>query len=148
MPLPQPFQSPKFFSTSPLSLVLTCCRATCDIAAGAACDTVPIWEQKSPATFQLRMHAGGKDLRCFLLPAASCPHVSEKYRRQCRRLYRRYFGGIWAPGFKCVSKYSVTKVRPLSVWAQVAILVNRHTRISLTSDSKILLGILSKETSR
>jgi len=32
------------------SLVLICRSATCDIAAGAACDTVPIWEQKSPAT--------------------------------------------------------------------------------------------------
>ena len=32
------------------SLVLICRRATCDIAAGTACDTVPIWEQKSPAT--------------------------------------------------------------------------------------------------
>ena len=27
-----------------------CHRATCDLAAGTACDTVPIWEQKSPAT--------------------------------------------------------------------------------------------------
>ena len=31
-------------------------------------------------------HAGGKDLRCFLLPSALCPHMPERYRRQCRRL--------------------------------------------------------------
>ena len=64
-------------------LVLVCHRATCDIAARAACDTVPIWEQKSPATeamsvftasmpakltrVQLRRHASGKDcdVSCF-----------------------------------------------------------------------------------
>ena len=71
----------------------------------------PIWEQKSPATralsvftarmpakltqVQLRRRAGGKDLRCFLLTAALFPHMSELYRRQYRRLRRRYFGGIW-----------------------------------------------------
>ena len=57
-------------------------RHDSDTAAGAACDTVPIWEQKSPATeamsiltagipaklsrVRLGRHAGGKDLRCFL----------------------------------------------------------------------------------
>ena len=71
----------------------------------------PIWEQKSPATralsvftarmpakltqVQLRRRAGGKDLRCFFLTAALFPHMSELYRRQYRRLRRRYFGGIW-----------------------------------------------------
>ena len=111
-----------FFFVRPLpcirlvsSLVLICCRATCDIAAGAACETVPIWETKLPATeamsvftagmpakltrVQLCRHAGGKDQRCFMLPAALCPHTSDKYCRQYRRLCRRYFGGIWEPRF-------------------------------------------------
>ena len=39
-------------------------------------------------------------LRCFLLPATLCPHMSEKYRRQYRRLCRRYFGGIWEAGLR------------------------------------------------
>ena len=73
-----------------LSLVLICCRATCD--------TVPIWETKLPATearavftagmpakltrVQLCRHASGKDQRCFLLPAALCPHTSENQASQ------------------------------------------------------------------
>ena len=63
------------------------------IAAGTACNTVLIWEQKSSPTedmsvftagmsgkltrVQLRRHASGKDLWCFFLPAALCPHMSE-----------------------------------------------------------------------
>ena len=63
------------------------------IAAGTACNTVLIWEQKSSPTedmsvftagmsgkltqVQLCRHASGKDLWCFFLPAALCPHMSE-----------------------------------------------------------------------
>ena len=62
-----------------LSLVLICRRCTCDMAAGIAWDTVPIWKQMWPPTLvipvfiagmsakltrvQLRRHAGGKVLR-------------------------------------------------------------------------------------
>ena len=85
-------------------LVLICCRATCDIAAGAACDTVPIWEQKSPATeamsvftagmpaeltrVQLRRHAGSKD--CHV----SC--CRQRYVLICRRTIAGSTGGYVA----------------------------------------------------
>ena len=76
-----------------LSLVLTCRRDTCDIAAGIARDTVPIGDQKSPATeamsvftagmpakltrVRLRRRAGGKGPRCFLLAEAIYPTILE-----------------------------------------------------------------------
>ena len=69
-----------------LSLVLICCRCTCDMAASTPWDTVQIWEQKWPATLlipvftpgipakltqvQLCRHAGGRALRWLQLPAA------------------------------------------------------------------------------
>ena len=69
-----------------LRLVLICRQYTCDMAAGTAWDTVPIWEQKWPATLlipvftpsmlakltqvQLRRHAGGRALWWLKLPAA------------------------------------------------------------------------------
>ena len=64
-----------------LSLVLKCRRYTCNMAAGTAWDTVPIWEQKWPATllipvftpgmpakltqvqFRRHAHVGGRALR-------------------------------------------------------------------------------------
>ena len=87
-------------------------RCTCDMAAGTAWDTVPIWEQKWPATLlipaftpgmtatlnqvQLRRHAGGRARRCRALGAGgACSDSSEKCTRRYRRLRR---GGVWEPG--------------------------------------------------
>ena len=85
-------------------------------AAGTACNTVPTWEQKLSATegvsvftagmpvkltqVQYRRHASGKDLWCFFLPVALCPHMPQQYRRQHQWLCPRFFGGIhvWEPG--------------------------------------------------
>ena len=39
-----------------LSLVLISRRATSDIAAGTACDALPTWEQKSPATEAMSLY--------------------------------------------------------------------------------------------
>ena len=95
-----------------LSLVVICRRATCDIdsdiAASSFCNTVPMWEQKSPATAQqylglyrrhackvdwvgLCRHAGGKDLRCFL--------SGRRYVLICRSSIAGSNGGMWEPGF-------------------------------------------------
>ena len=70
-----------------LSLVLICRQTTCDIAAGTAWDTVPIWEHTPLATttitslyvgkpakltwVQLRRHVSSKDLRWLLLLSAT-----------------------------------------------------------------------------
>ena len=75
-PISSPFPPDSLIATGQ-SLVLTRLRPTCDIVAGIAWDTVPIEEQKSPATeiisvftavmpakltrVQLRRHAGRKD---------------------------------------------------------------------------------------
>lgn len=75
------------------SLVLIFCQAVCDIAAGTAWNTVPIWQQKWLATkakwvstapisvkltwVSLCRHAGSKDLQCLSLPAALCPSMLE-----------------------------------------------------------------------
>ena len=87
-------------------------------SAGAAWDTVPIWEQKSPATeslsvftagmpakltrVQLRRHAGGKDCDVSCCRRHYVLICWRSIARQYRRLCRRYFGGKWEPGFTLI----------------------------------------------
>ena len=83
-------------------------RHDSDIAASSFCNTVPMWEQKSPATAQqylglyrrhackvewvgLCRHAGGKDLRCFL--------SRRRYVLIRRGSIAGSSGGMWEPGF-------------------------------------------------
>ena len=85
-------------------------RHDSDIVASTFCNTVPIWEQKSPATAEvmsvftagmpakltrvrLRTHAGGKDLRCFL--------SRRRYVLICRSSIAGSSGGMWEPGLTC-----------------------------------------------
>jgi len=95
------------------------------MAAGTAWDTVPIWEQKWPATLvipvfiagmpakltwvQLRRHARGKDwaMGGATLPAAFVL-ILKQYSRQYRRPCRRCIGGIWEPGLRYLKQIKMT----------------------------------------
>ena len=77
-----------------LSLVLLCRRSTCDIATGTACDTVPIWEQKSPATETMSAFTSGMPAKSNSSQLRRRARSTDWHDLCCRQLQFSYRNGM------------------------------------------------------